>query len=167
MRPHLLFLAFLLSALMHGVQAQEPFGPITSFGNEYLSACAPIEIKKLKRTVLKLAEQSSNSAWQLTYALLCGVGKQAERLALSHMPIRITSSDSSTGDDDPDHPQKSYVARDIGLMRKGRAWDANAMSLRPNEITIMFTSNEVCVGSFSLRLVAGSWLLVETGSACD
>lgn len=160
----------LLTCYAVSSMAREDVAPekITSFGNEYASACLPGEIAKLRSAVMKLAgNHNPTEACELTEVLLCKTGKPAEKFALLHMPKRIVTSESSTGDEDPQNPPKSYIPRSTNLMRKGFAWAADATPHTPRAISIGFTSNEVCSAGFTLRFISGRWLLVEVVSGCD
>jgi hypothetical protein len=161
-------LAVVLIGLFAGADDQTPPKSITTFGNTVQSACSRTESNGLRRQVQELVgDKKPGEAWAVIYAMLCGRDKQAERLVIGHMPEMLIQTESSTGDDDLENPPSTTIQRSASLMRRGAAWSASVISLDDSRFAVSFTSNEVCVGSFTLQYRSRTWHLNELGSACD
>lgn len=165
-------MSFILVIALVGLAAsadeQIPPKSITTYGNTVQSACMRTESDRLRRQVQALVgAKRPGEAWAVVHAMLCGRDKQAEQLVIGHMPEALIQTESSTGDDDLANPPTTTIQRGVNLMRRGSAWDASVMGLDESRFAISFTSNEVCVGSFTLQYLSRSWQINEIGSACD
>lgn len=117
---------FTLLALLLGPSAnvEEVLPPtsLVTFGEIVQSACLPSESRRLQRDVHATAgTRKPGSAWAVVQAMLCGRDRQAELLALRHMP------------------SSASVDRSTNFMLRGAAWGAAVISLDESSFAVSFT----------------------------
>lgn len=156
-----------LCAMVPLASASDPRKPLSIQGNLAPPACVPKQLKALKEQLFKVVHTNPESAWEATYALLCGKGKKYERIALAHMPGKIL-----TVDDSPDFgekgPLKTLEPASTKFMARGYAWDVSLYEKSDdNEFWISYSPDEACSSGRKFRRLGTAWLLIEVPEACD
>jgi hypothetical protein len=139
-----------------------PAEPIKNFhtGEDLEPACNPGELARLKAASDRLAQANNpQGAWGIANAMLCG-----SRAPTEHMP-RLVSMEQYGVNEDPG-PTFTLIDRKQITPLRGLAYGAS-VEASGDDLSYNYNTAGVCVGGFTLRLVAGQWLLVRMGEACD
>ena len=143
------------------------FPTLAMHGEDYANACAPLQKKELKDTLLTSNVRDAAQAWRAVDALLCAPNNDTNRIYLeSLIPKKIRQTTESTGDE----ATFKLVTRSRKLVQDliaaGKAWDANIQT-EPDKITLQYFANEACVNARTLIYADFTWSLFEVGEACD
>ncbi|MQA36752.1 hypothetical protein [Rugamonas aquatica] len=110
---------------------------------------------------------AADEVWRLTELLLCGARTPANSAYLrSHMPAKITVSNSDTGSEDQTSTVKVDAQLIDTLLGAGEARDAELRD-EGNDIVLQYWPNEACVNGRTLRYTKGKWRIVAISDACD
>jgi hypothetical protein len=130
-----------------------------------LPACSPDELARLEReTKARVGEIEGAAAWDVAFTMLCGHSRASRRYLEWHTPERVFTT-SYPGEHGTDLDEGWLARVDVPAVG-GYAWDTR-VDWTNGRLGFGFKSDELCYGSFELRRVAGAWLLVQVGDACD
>ena len=142
--------------------APPPTEPIQNFhtGETLQPACNPTELARLKAASDRLVQaKDPQGAWGIAKAMLCG-----SRAPTDHMP-RLVSIEQYGINEYPG-PTSTLIDRIQIAPLRGLAYGAS-VETSGDDLSYNYNTAGVCVGGFTLRLVADQWLLVRVGEACD
>lgn len=145
---------------------------IATSGTDYYdakrAACLQKESKALKAAIYGAVSNKPDRAWNLTHALLCGKGRDAEATIrprimnpLKHVVIGY--------DQQRDTITREY-SRASDLMKRGCAFSPNVEALSGTDLKINYvpySPHAYCGESVVLRFKKKDWLVAETEGACD
>lgn len=158
----LLAAGLFLGSTVAAAQDVSPLEPITHYhtGKVLQSACTTAELVRLKAATTRLAgRQNPSGAWSVAKAMLCN-----PRPPIGSMP-QLVAQEQYGLNEDPG-PSFGLVPREAIAGLGGRAYGV-VVERAGAGIRFNYNTAGVCVGGFALRFVAGHWLLVESGEACD
>ena len=156
-----LFLAVIV-ALAQACAAQEP--TLTIQGDEYKSACAPIEREALKQQIVQAAMgREEEGLTTLVLAVLCGKDGKANEIVrqASVVPLKLTST--STGSE---KATVTTIARAKLTAYAAAAWNAS-VETADDGVEVHFYKNEACIETLTFRNLAKTWRLAAIAQACD
>lgn len=139
-----------------------PTEPIRNFhtGETLQPACNPSELTKLETASNRLAQaRNPQGAWAIAKAMLCGSKAPTE-----YMPRLVSVEQYGVNEDTG--PTFALIERKQIAPLRGLAYGAS-VETSGDDLSYNYNTAGVCVGGFTLRLVAGRWLLVRVGEACD
>jgi hypothetical protein len=145
---------------------------IDASGTDYYdakrAACLPKEAKALQAAIYGAVSEKPERAWQLTHALLCGKGPEAEAAIRPRImnPIKDVVVGHDKASDTVVHQHRK--ARD--LMKNGCAFSPHVKALSRTELKVQYipySPQAYCGEAFILRLRKNDWLIAETSGACD
>lgn len=143
------------------VQGELPSEPIRNShtGQSLQPVCIASERSRVQGAIEELATQRNPSgAWAVAEAMFCG---EAPR---GNMP-KLVAQELYGVEEDPG-PTFQLVARDKIASLNGVAFGVTVGS-RDSDLAFNYRTAGICSGGFTIRYVAGQWLLVEIGEACD
>lgn len=160
-------LIFFPTIICSAANPTNEFPTLSMHGEHYANACAPLQRKELKDTLLTNNVRDAAQAWRAIDAFLCAPNNDINRIYLeSIIPKKIRQTTESTGDE----ATFKLVTRSRKLVQDliagGKAWDANIQT-EPDKITLQYFANEVCVKERALIYKDFRWSLYEVGEACD
>jgi hypothetical protein len=151
-----------ISALIQTCAAQET--TLTIQGDEYKSACAPIEREALKQQVTQAAlGRQGESLATLVLSVLCGKGEKSNDTVrqASIVPLKFTST--STGSE---RATVTTIARAKLTAYAAAAWNAS-VETGSDGVDVHFYKNEACIETLTFRNLAKTWRLAAIAQACD
>ncbi|KGM53306.1 hypothetical protein N800_07890 [Lysobacter daejeonensis GH1-9] len=156
--PVVLFLLLSGSAVL----AAPPSESIRNFHTDEVlePACGSSELAKLKAASDHLAQaKNPQGAWIVAKAMLCG-----SRAPTAYMPLLVSLEQYGVNED----PGPTFALVDQKQIEplRGVAYGVS-VEASGDDLSYNYNTAGVCVGGFTLRLVAAQWLLVRMGEACD
>lgn len=133
----------------------------------YQNACAPSELRKLRKSLSseKVAEEAQ--VWKAIEVLLCAPRtKSTQRYIASILANKIRDSAEGTAQDSDFAVIKPSPELAGSLLANRSAWDAS-ISLDVDHVTLSYHSDEACMNSRTLRFIKPTWRISEIGNACD
>lgn len=127
------------------------------------AVCSASELQRLQRETRLLARANGANAWGVAKTMFCGTSDASRRYLKRHMPRKVLLVDllagsvAAAGDE---LVESNYVP-----MLRGSAWDVR-VARENKKLVFEYKINDLCVGSFGLRYVHQSWLLVQTAETC-
>ena len=149
--------------LAGSVQAQGglPSEPINNFHTDesLQPACTAAERSRIQEVVEGLATQRNpKGAWAVAEAMFCGKAPRG------NMP-KLVAQELYGVEEDPG-PTFELIAREKIDSLNGVAYGVTIESNDP-DLAFNYRTAGICSGGFTIRYVAGQWLLVQIGEACD
>lgn len=127
-----------------------------------LPACSTSELERLQYETRLLVGEESQGAWDVAMTMLCGTSDSSSRYLRRHMPQMVLSVDLLGGEFGLDD---ELVERKSIATLRGSAWQTS-VEYESGNLTFSYNTNGICLGSFSLRRIQRSWLLVRIGETC-
>lgn len=125
-------------------------------------ACSVSELERLQKETRLLVSEDAQGAWDVAMTMLCGTRDSSIRYLSRHMPKKVLFVDllgTEYGFENELRPRESIA------MLRGKAWQAR-VEYESEMLEFSYNTNDICQGSFSLRHVQRSWLLVRFGETC-
>lgn len=126
------------------------------------AACSIPELERLKQETHLLVREDAKGAWDVAMTMLCGTSQRSSQYLRRHMPKEVLSVDLLGGEFGLDD---ELMLRSSIAMLRGSAWQTS-VDYESGRLTFSYNTNDICLGSFSLRHVQRSWLLVRVGETC-
>lgn len=127
------------------------------------AVCSSPELQRLQGETYRLAKVKGQQAWDVARTMFCGTSKDSKRYLGQHMPHKVTYLSLIVGE--VVNVGDELVARSSVEMLQGRAWETD-LRRESEKLVFEYTIDGLCRGSFALRYVQQSWLLVQVSEGC-